>query len=41
VPEPGLFRPSKDYLETIITGAVENGLPEDYIVGLRRIETES
>ena len=33
--EPGEHVPSAEYLATIIEGAVENGLPSDYVAGLR------
>ena len=35
--EPGRHVPSADYLAAIITGAEENGLPADYVAGLRKI----
>lgn len=34
-PEPGTHVPGAGYLATIIEGAVENGLPPDYVAGLR------
>ena len=30
--------PSLDYLQTILTGAIENGLPEAYVQALRRVK---
>jgi cation transport regulator ChaC len=33
--EPGRHIPSVDYMSAIITGAVENGLPADYVARLR------
>ena len=30
--------PSHDYLQTILTGAIENGLPESYVQALRRVK---
>jgi gamma-glutamylcyclotransferase len=33
-------KPSREYLEFIIQGAVENGLPAEYIEKLRRIESK-
>jgi len=35
--EPGEHVPSADYLATMIEGAVENGLPEEYVMKLRLI----
>ena len=38
IPDPcGPFRPSPKYLQTIIDGAREHGLPEDYIEEIRTI----
>ena len=37
--EPGSHVPSAEYLATIIEGAEENGLPPDYVAGLRAITT--
>lgn len=34
---PEIRRPSKIYIDTIIEGAIESGLPEDYIKNLRAI----
>lgn len=36
----GPFKPSKAYMDTIIQGAIENGLPNDYIEKLKGIECE-
>lgn len=38
-PEPGEHVPNTEYLATIIAGAEENGLPEDYVRVLRLITT--
>ena len=37
--EPGRHVPSETYMQAIIEGAVENGLPEDYVAALRAVET--
>ena len=37
--EPGQHLPNDEYMAAIITGAVENGLPEEYIRQLRSILT--
>jgi hypothetical protein len=37
-PDPGGFRPSPAYKDTIVTGAIEIGLPEAYVARLRAIE---
>ena len=37
--EPGKHVPSVDYMSALITGAVENALPEDYVTKLRTIST--
>lgn len=37
--EPGRHVPSVAYMQAIIEGAVDNGLPEDYIEALRLVET--
>lgn len=31
IPQRGVFKPSKDYLKTMVRGAKEAGLPDDYI----------
>ena len=35
--EPGEHVPSAEYLATIIEGAVENGLPAEYVSGLKAV----
>ena len=35
--EPGAYVPSAEYLGTIIEGAEENGLPADYVAGLKAV----
>ena len=35
--EEGTHEPSAEYMAAIITGAVENGLPADYVTSLRLI----
>ncbi len=37
--EPGTHVPSVDYMTTLITGAVENGLPAEYVTRLHTIST--
>ena len=37
--EPGHHVPSTDYMQAILTGAEENGLPADYVAALRMIAT--
>ena len=37
--EPGRHVPSTEYLEAILTGAEENGLPADYVFTLKAITT--
>ncbi len=37
--EPGRHVPGLAYMQAIIEGAVENGLPEDYVAALRAVET--
>ena len=37
--EPGHHVPSMAYMQAIIEGAVENGLPEDYVAALRSVAT--
>jgi cation transport regulator ChaC len=37
--EPGKHVPSVDYMSALITGAVENGLPEDYVSRLQAFGT--
>ena len=34
-PEPGTHVPSAEYMAAIITGAVENGLPPEYVTALK------
>ncbi len=36
-PEADHFPPSHDYLQTILTGAIENRLPEPYVQALRQV----
>lgn len=37
--EPGKHVPSTDYMTAIVTGAMENGLPAQYVASLRAIAT--
>jgi gamma-glutamylcyclotransferase (GGCT)/AIG2-like uncharacterized protein YtfP len=39
--QTGHFAPSKMYLGLIVNGAVEHGLPEEYVAALRATETYS
>jgi hypothetical protein len=36
-PEAEHVPPSLDYLQTILTGAIENALPEAYVQALRQV----
>lgn len=34
IPQPGVFKPGKDYLKILVRGAREAGLPDDYVTHL-------
>jgi hypothetical protein len=35
IPQEGITKPDRDYVELLISAAVDSGLPEDYIETLR------